>query len=751
MLRPILALLLSAALAPFSPSLAANDFARQVEDLVARMTLEEKIGQLNLVSHGPLFPGYDFLRQGRAGAVINFNNPQDIAAAQKAARESRLGIPLLFSLDVLHGFRTIYPVPLAETATFNPALSRLASEWAAREAAYIGVQWTFAPMADISRDPRWGRIVEGSGEDPHVGRVFAAARVEGFRAGGLATGAKHFAGYGKVVGGRDYDATEVPITTLRDVVLLPFRAAVEAGSLSLMSAFNSLNGLPATANPWLLTDVLRGEWGFDGFVVSDWAAIEELLGHGLAADGAEAARKAFLAGVDMDLMGRLYERHLADEVKAGRVPSARVDDAVRRVLRAKFRLGLFDRPDADASRSDAVFPTPQSREVSLTVARETLVLLQNRDGALPLRAPTRSVAVVGGLATGRFDLLGPHAARGHEEDTVPLLDALRGRAATADVALSFAAGCDPLCGGDVGFAEAIETARAADMIVAVLGEPRDMSGEAASRAYLGLPGGQPQLLEALVATGKPVVVVLLGGRPLELGPIAEKLSAILMTWYPGTEGAAAITETLFGDVNPSGKLPLTWPRTVGQVPIYYNHLPSGRPTEPSQRFTRNYLDVPIDPLFPFGFGLSYTTFAFSDPIIATPKLKSTDTLAVQVEIKNTGERAGKEVAQLYIRDPVASRSRPVRELKAFEKIALAPGETRVVTLRVPVRELGFHLDDGTYVVEPGRFEVGVGGDSRASLTASFEVTDGLRLPPRASAAPANDNPQPARSRRQGRS
>ena len=751
MLRPLLALLLSAALAPCSPALAANHAGRQVEDLLARMTLDEKIGQLNLVSHGPLFPGYDFLRQGRAGAVINFNNPQDVAAAQKAARESRLGIPLLFSLDVLHGFRTIYPVPLAETATFNPGLSRLASEWAAREAAYIGVQWTFAPMADISRDPRWGRIVEGSGEDPYVGRVFAAARVEGFRAGGLATGAKHFAGYGKVVGGRDYDATEVPTTTLRDVVLPPFRAAVEAGSLSLMSAFNALNGLPATANPWLLTDVLRGEWGFDGFVISDWAAIEELLGHGLAADGAEAARKAFLAGVDMDLMGRLYERHLADEVKAGRVPLARIDDAVRRVLRAKFRLGLFDRPDADASRSDAVFPTPQSREVSLTVARETLVLLQNRNGALPLSAPTRSVAVVGGLATGRFDLLGPHAARGHEEDTVPLLDALRRRAAAADVALSFAAGCDPLCGGDAGFAEAIETARSADVVVAVLGEPRDMSGEAASRAYLGLPGRQPQLLEALVATGKPVVVVLLGGRPLELGPIAEELSAVLMAWYPGTEGAAAITETLFGDTNPSGKLPLTWPRTIGQIPIYYNHLPSGRPTEAGQRFTRNYLDETLDPLFPFGFGLSYTTFAFSDPVVATPKLKGSDTLAVQVEIKNTGKRAGKEVAQLYIRDPVASRSRPVRELKAFEKVALAPGETRLVTLRVPVRELGFHLDDGTYVVEPGRFEVGVGADSRAPLNASFEVTDGLRLPPRASPAPANDNPQPARARRQSRS
>jgi beta-glucosidase len=423
------------------------------------------------------------------------------------------------------------------------------------------------------------------------------------------------------------------------------------------------------------------------------------------------------------------------------VPLARVDDAVRRVLRAKFRLGLFDRPDADPSRTDAVFPTPQSREVSLTVARETLVLLQNRQSALPLRDPVRSVALVGGLATGRFDLLGPHAARGHEEDTVPIVDRMRRRAEAANMSLSYAAGCGPLCKTDAGFAEAVETARSADVVVAVLGEPRDMSGEAASRASLALTGKQPQLLEALVATGKPVVVVLLGGRPLELGPLADKLAAVLMAWYPGTEGAAAITETLFGDVNPSGKLPLTWPRTVGQVPIYYNHLPSGRPTEPALRFTRNYLDVPIDPLFPFGWGLSYTTFAFSAPVVAAPKLKGSDTLEVQVEVRNTGTRAGKEVAQLYVRDPVASRSRPVRELKAFEKVALAPGEARTLTLRVPVRDLGFHLDDGTYVVEPGRFEVGVGGDSRASLTASFEVTDGLRVPPRTAAAPANDTPR----------
>jgi beta-glucosidase len=727
--RALLLVALTLAGPLLSPSKAATGFERRIDQLLARMTLEEKIGQLNLVSHGPKFPGMDYIRQGRAGAVINFNNPQDIAAAQKAARESRLGIPLLFSLDVLHGFRTIYPVPLAEAATFDPKLARLASEWGAREAAYIGVQWTFAPMADIARDPRWGRIVEGSGEDPYVGRVFAAARVEGFRAGGLATGAKHFAGYGAVIGGRDYDATEISVTTLRDVILPPFRAAIEAGSMSVMSAFNALNGVPATANRWLLMQVLRKEWKFDGIVVSDWAAIEELMGHGIAADGAEAARRAFLAGIDMDLMSRLYERHLGDEVRAGRVPMRAVDDAVRRVLRAKFRLALFDRPDADPSRHDAVFPTPQSREVALTVAREAIVLLQNSDDLLPLGPKTRSVAVIGGLAMSRWDLLGPHAARGHAEDTVPILDRLKERAARADVVVSYALGCDAACTTTAGFAQAVETARSADAVVVVLGEERDSSGEAASRAYLTFPGKQPELLEALVATGKPVILVVLAGRPLELGPASEKLSAALMAWYPGTEGATAITETLFGDVNPSGKLPLTWPRTVGQIPIYYNHLPSGRPSDPHRRFTRNYMDESLAPQFPFGWGLSYTSFRFSDLVVDTPRVKASDHLQVRVTVVNTGTRDGKEVAQLYVRDAVASRSRPVREIKAFEKIGLAPGEARVVTFRIPARELGFHLEDGTYVVEPGAFDVWVGGNSLADLGAKFEVSDGLRLAP----------------------
>ena len=460
-----------------------------------------------------------------------------------------------------------------------------------------------------------------------------------------------------------------------------------------------------------------------------WAAIEELMGHGIAVDEAEAARKAINAGVDMDLMGGFYDRNLANEVRAGRVSQATLDESVRRVLRTKIRLGLFERSDADPARVDAVFPSPESRQAALTVARESLVLLQNRDRTLPLRPGTRSIAVVGGLAASQWDLLGPHAARGHAEDTSTVIDAIRQRAEVAGVSVTYAAGCNLFCESPEGFGVAVEAARSADAVIAVLGEPRDVSGEAASRAHLTLPGRQGALLEALVATGKPVIVVLIAGRPFELVRIADKLSAILMAWYPGTEGGAAIAETLFGDVNPSGKLPVSWPRTVGQLPLYYNRLPSGRPHYPDQRFTLNYLDESLEPLFPFGWGLSYTNFTFKDLTIATPKVGAGDTVEVRVTVTNTGARAGQEVAQLYVRDLVASRSRPVREMKGFEKIALEPGASRIVTFRVPVRELGFHHDDGTYVVEPGYFDVWAGGSSLADLGGRFEVTEGVRFPP----------------------
>jgi beta-glucosidase len=716
---------------------AQADPERRVEDLLARMTLEEKLGQLNLISHGPPLRWED-IAEGKAGALLNFNSAQDVARAQALARQSRLKIPPIFGLDVLHGFRTQFPIPLGEAAAFNPDLSRLASEWAAREASYVGVQWTFAPMADLSRDSRWGRMVEGFGEDPHLGAVLTAARVEGFRKGGLATAVKHFAGYGAPQGGRDYDTTYIPPAEMYDTYLPPFRAAVKAGTVSFMAAFNALNGTPSTASPWLQTEVLRDQWGFDGFVTSDWAGIHELIGHGVAADGAEAARKAILAGVDMDMMGQLYIKHLPEEVRAGRVPEQAVTEAARRVLRAKVRLGLFDRPDIDPSRVDSVFPSVESRKAAREVARETLVLLQNRDGLLPIAPGIRSIAVVGPLAAAARDQLGPHAARGHDEDSVTVLEGIRRRAQTAGIRVAHAPACDQFCRTTDQLPAALAAVRDADLVVAVFGEPQELSGEAASRAYMTLNGRQAEVLEALAATGKPVALVIIGGRPLVLGALADRIPSILMAWYPGTEGGSAVADVLFGDASPSAKLPVTWPRATGQAPIYYNRLPTGRPTLANNRFTLQYIDEAITPLYPFGWGLSYTGFAYKDATIAAPRLASGDMLDVSVTVTNTGTRAGQEVVQLYTRDLVASRSRPLRELKAFEKIALKPGESRQVTLRVPVEELGFHLDDGTYVVEAGDLEVFVGGSSLAGSVGKVAVAETIRIPPterRASATP----------------
>ncbi|HEX2555888.1 MAG TPA: beta-glucosidase BglX [Microvirga sp.] len=709
------------------------DVEARVESLLGRMTLEEKVGQLNLVSHGETLKWED-LPTGQIGALINFNNAQDVARAQALARQSRLGIPFLFGLDVLHGFRTQFPVPLAEAAAFNPRLSRLAAEWSAREAAYVGVNWTYAPMADLSRDLRWGRIVEGFGEDPHLGAVLTAARVQGFHAGGLATTAKHFVGYGAPEGGRDYDTTNITSSDLRDLYLPPFRAAVEAGTEAVMAAFNAVNGLPSMANPALLTDLLRGEWGFDGIVTSDWAGIHELLAHGIAADDAEAARKAFLAGVDIDMMGRFYHRHLADEVRAGRVPQARLDEAVRRVLRVKFRMGLFDQPVIDATRVDAIFPTPETRVAARAVTRESLVLLRNWNDVLPFRPETRSIAVIGPLADAPRDQLGPHGARAHAEDSVSIVEGLRRRAAGANVAVRHAPACDLACTRLDGLDAALRAARESDVVVAVVGETEKASGEAASRAYLAPAGRQMELLEALAATGKPLVLVIVASRPLELGRLAERIPAILMAWFPGSE-AGAVADVLFGDVSPSGKLPVSWPRTVGQLPMAYNRLPTGRPPRADNRYTLGYIDETLTPLFPFGHGLSYTRFAYSGLAVAEPRVAAADTVEVRVTVTNTGARAGQEVVQLYVRDPVASRSRPVRELKAFEKIALQPGEARTVALRVPVRSLGFHLEDGTYLVEPGAFQVWVGGSSLADLEGRFEVLEGLRIEPRRAAPP----------------
>jgi beta-glucosidase len=714
-----------AALLPFSAAAQTPaEIDRRVEDLLGRMTLEEKIGQLHLGSNGPGFRP-DQLRAGLVGGLMNFNDAPDVARVQAMAREGRHAIPLLIGLDILQGFRTIFPVPLAQAATFDPAMARDAARIAALEASAAGVNWTFAPMADLSRDPRWGRIVEGAGEDPLLNRLFSAARVEGFRAGGLATSLKHYVGYGGAIGGRDYDVSEIGPADLRDLHLPAFKAGVEAGAETVMASLNALDGVPGAVNEAMLNGVLRREWGFRGFVVSDWDGVKELMAHGAAADGAEAARRALMAGVDMDMESGLFARHLPAEIAAGRVPVARVDEAARRILRVKMEMGLFGRPDPDPVAANRAILLPEYRAKARAAARDSMVLLKN-DGALPLRDSVRSIALVGALAGNGADQLGPHAARGWPDESVTLRRGLEERAARAGARVAYAPGCDLECRTSDGFADAVRAAQGADVVVAVLGEPRGQSGEGASRVSLDLPGRQAELLDALVATGKPVVVVLMSGRPLLLGPRLDRIAGLVMAWYPGTEGGPAVAEILFGDASPSGRLPVTWPRHVGQVPLPYNRLPSGRPTVPDNRFTLGYMDGSLEPLFPFGFGLSYTSFGYSDLSVLTPRVGAGDTVRVRVRVTNTGARAAREVAQLYVRDPVATRSRPVRELKAFEALWLEPGESREVTFQVPAADLGFHLTDGAFVVEPGTFQVWAGGDSRASLEGRFEVTEGSR-------------------------
>ncbi len=706
-----------AALLALSLAPARADKARleaRLEGLLSRMTLEEKIGQLNLVPFSPTFVKRE-LEQGRVGAMLAVTKPREIVEMQSAARQARLGIPLLIGLDVLHGLRTIFPVPMAEVSSFDPELARATARHAGREAAAIGINWTFAPMADLARDPRWGRMNEGFGEDPLLGRIFTRARVDGFHEAGIATTLKHFAGYGAAIGGRDYDAGAIAPGDLFDSYLPPFRAGIEAGSESVMSAFLSLNGMPVSASRAMLTGILRERWNYEGFVVSDWNSVGELLEHGVAKDPAEAARKALVAGIDMDMYSGFYAAHLADEVKAGRVPEATVTEAARRVLRSKLRMGLFERPDPDTSRADPAPPSAEARDLARRAARDSTVLLRN-DGILPL-ATGKRIAVIGELGQTQRNLVGPHAAMFRAEDGVSVLDGLRRRGGAT---VSYAQGCDIECGSDAGFAAAEQAARDADVVVAVLGESNEMSGEAASRARLTLPGRQGELLGRLVATGKSVALVIIAGRPIELGPVMDRLGAVLMAWFPGTEGGNAIADLLFGDAAPSAKLPVSWPRTVGQVPLTYDQAPTGRPHDPKNHYTYRYADEAITPLFPFGFGKTYTEFALSDVELPRRKLPASDQVELHATLRNIGSRAGREVVQLYVRQMHASRSRPARQLKAFEKVALEPREARKLVLRVPVSELGFHLDDGTYVVEPGRYQVFLGTSSDAQLAGEFE-------------------------------
>ena len=731
--RNILCIVLTLVLGSGVPAtLAAQTPAteRKITSLLARMTLEEKLGQLNQLSvdNQPTPEQLALVRKGLVGSFFNLTGAAATRDAQRiAVTESRLRIPLIFGHDVIHGYRTIFPIPLGEAASWDPEAVEAAARVAGREAAAAGLHWTFAPMVDIARDPRWGRIAEGSGEDPYLGSAMAAARVRGFQGADprapdavLAT-VKHFAAYGGAEGGRDYNTVDLSERTLREVYLPPYQAALKAGAGSVMTSFNEIGGIPSTANPWLMTTLLRREWGFRGLVVSDWTAVAELLNHGVAGSRAEAGKLALEAGVDMDMVSRIYVDDLPALVRAGRIRLGVVNEAVRRVLRTKAALGLFDDPyhGTTVERERSVLLAPEHRQVARRVAEESIVLLKNEASRLPLDSRVRSIAVIGPLADDKVSALGSWPGRGDPKDAVTPLEGIKARAGSVSVV--YAKGCGITDTATAGFAEAVAAAKQADVAVLVLGEAGDMSGEAASRANIDLPGVQQQLLEAVHATGTPVVLVLMNGRPLTIPWATEHAPAIVESWFLGVETGPALAAVLFGDVNPSGKLPATFPRDVGQIPLYYNHKNTGRPTG-SDKYTSKYIDLPVTPLFPFGHGLSYTTFGYSDLRLSTPSITPAGTLRVSVTVTNTGTREGAEVVQLYVHDEVASVTRPVRALAGFRRVSLKPGEARTLDFQLTSKELGLYNQSMKFVVEPGKFRVFVGGSSVGGLEGEFEVS-----------------------------
>ncbi len=700
-----------------SIGLAIRLNAQNLDSLLARMTLEEKLGQLNLLSaNGRASPEQmQLARAGKLGGLFNVIGAENTTPVQRiAVTESRLKIPLLFGLDVIHGYRTIFPIPLGEASSFDPDAAEATSRAAGQEAAAFGINWTYAPMVDIARDPRWGRIAEGAGEDPYLGSLMAAARVRGFQQTIFAT-AKHFAGYGAAEAGREYNETEISERTMREIYLPPFKAAVDAGVASLMSAFNDIAGVPASGNAWLTDTVLRREWGFKGFVVSDWTSIAELINHGVAGSQAEAGRRALTAGVDMDMQSGIYEDSLAALVRSNRIPMRVVDAAVMRILRAKQRLGLF----RDPYRARTAPPNAELRALARRVAGESIVLLKNEPSLLPLDPKAGTIAVIGPLADNKEEPLGPWHTQGQAADVVTVLQGIKAKL-PAGTQVLYAQGAGIEDSSTAGFADAVAAARQAKVAILVLGERGDMSGEAASRSSLDLPGVQEQLLEAVAATGTPVVLVLMNGRPLILPWASEHVPAIVETWFLGVEAGNAIADVLVGDVNPSGRLPVTFPRVLGQVPLYYNHRNTGRPPDVNNKFTSKYIDVPVTPRYPFGFGLSYTTFGYTNLGLSRARARVSDTVTATVTVTNTGSREGTEVVQLYVRDEVASVSPRVRELKAFKRVTLKPGESRAVDLRIAVRDLWFYGLDMKRVVEPGTFRVYVGPNSAEGLEARFE-------------------------------
>ncbi|WP_141453120.1 glycoside hydrolase family 3 N-terminal domain-containing protein [Pseudoxanthomonas sp. z9] len=733
----IATVLIAPAVGARTPQAPAGE-AAFVEALLAKMTVEEKLGQLNQPpglgnDTGPqaMAGGEDQIRNGEIGTFLGTQGAELTCRLQRiAVEESRLGIPLMFGYDVIHGYRTVFPVPLGESASFDPVEVENAARVAAWEAAGYGIHWTYAPMVDVARDPRWGRIVEGAGEDPYLGSVLAAARVRGFQGKQLGNGdtllatAKHFVAYGAAEGGRDYNIADISERTLREVYLPPFKAAVDAGAESVMASFNEVGGVPMHANGDLINDVLRKEWGWDGLLVSDYTGVEELIKHGVAGNRTDAGVLGLRAGVDIDMVSRIYVKDLPAAVKAGKLPIATVDESVRRVLRAKYRMGLFADPYryCDVEREKARTLTADSRKAAREMARKSMVLLDNTGGVLPLdKQKVKTLAVIGPLADLRRAMLGNWAGAGRDEDAITPLAGIRA-AVGSGTQVVYVEGTTLEGGETTGIAEAVKAAQQADAVLLFLGEHPDMSAEARNRTSLDLPGAQQALADAVAKVGKPTAAVLLNGRPLSIGPLRERVPAILEAWFPGVEGGNAVADVVFGDFNPAGKLPVTFPRTVGQVPIYYAHKNTGRPPSETERYTSKYIDVPWTPLYAFGHGLSYTTFQYGGLAVKHPRIAADGSQEVSVTVTNTGKRAGAEVVQLYVRDDVASVTRPVKLLRGFERVELAPGQSKTITFKLGFEDLAMYDAAMKRVVEPGSFTVFAGGNSVDTLEAKFEVT-----------------------------
>ena len=720
-----------------------TDIDSKVEVLLGKMTMEEKLGQMNQLSPWNFEELAARVRKGEVGSILNVVNPEEINKIQKiAVEESRLGIPILVSRDVIHGYKTIFPIPLGQAATFNPQIAEDGARVAAIEASADGIRWTFAPMIDISRDPRWGRIAESCGEDPYLSSVMGAAMIKGYQGDSLndptaiAACAKHFVAYGAAEGGKDYNSTFIPERVLRNVYLPPFKAAVEAGCATFMTSFNDNDGVPSTANKFVLKDVLRDEWKYDGMVVTDWASAAEMINHGFCVDGKDAAEKSVNAGVDMEMVSETFIKNLKQSVAEKKVSMETIDNAVRNILRLKFRLGLFENPYVVTPQT--VKYADAHLQIAKTAAEQSVILLKNDAQTLPFTDKVKTVAVVGPMADAPYEQMGTWVFDGEKEHTQTPLKAIREMYGDK-VNVIFEQGLAYSRDKNVaGIAKAVNAARRADVVVCFVGEESILSGEAHSLANLDLQGAQSQLIKSLAATGKPVVTVIMAGRQLTISDEVEASDAVLYSFHPGTMGGPAIADILFGKVNPSGKTPVTFPRMTGQAPIYYAHNNTGRPANPTEMLIDEipveagqtsvgcrsfYLDAGNSPLFPFGYGLSYTNFEYSDLKLASDKLTVDGEVNVSVNLKNAGKYDGTEVVQLYVQDKVGSVTRPVKELKAFQRVELKAGESKTVTFTLPVSDLAFWRYDMTYGVEPGDFKLWVGTNSAEGLSADFTVID----------------------------